>query len=176
MDFKAKLWGNLRTSSSLWGDYMKAKYLENRHPIKTQWSSSNSQNWKVFCEVKSLAEQHIYWKITKKKFGKANTEESWRNIHYILDAEIHHKTTTIVKCIKPPNMYVKLNSDGSCIQGHCGGGGLIRNSLGNLVFAYCINWNLARVTSQKWQLFFMALNGVLIEASLMSGLKQTPCC
>jgi len=87
--------------------------------------------------------------ITKKKFGKANIEESWRNIHYILDAEIHHRTTTIVKWIKPPNMYVKLNSDGSCIQGGCGGGGLIRNSLGNLVFAYCINWNLARVTSQK---------------------------
>ncbi|KAG5594230.1 hypothetical protein H5410_035462 [Solanum commersonii] len=42
MDFKAKLWWNLRTSSSLWGDYMKPMYLENQHPIKTQWSSSNS--------------------------------------------------------------------------------------------------------------------------------------
>jgi len=63
MGFKAKLWLNLRTSSSLWGDYMKAKYLENQHPIKTQWSSSNSQNWKVICEVKSVVEQHIYWKV-----------------------------------------------------------------------------------------------------------------
>ncbi|KAG5594238.1 hypothetical protein H5410_035470 [Solanum commersonii] len=89
-------------------------------------------------------------------------QKSWRNIHYILDAEIHHRTTTIVKWIKPPNMYVKFNSDGSCIQGHCGGGGLIRNLLGNLVFAYYINWNLARVTSQKWQLFFMALNDSML--------------
>ncbi|KAH0668978.1 hypothetical protein KY289_023471 [Solanum tuberosum] len=36
-------------------------------------------------------------------------------------------------------MSVKLNSDGSCIQGRCGGGGLIRNSFGNLLFSYCIN-------------------------------------
>ncbi|KAH0652367.1 hypothetical protein KY289_030045 [Solanum tuberosum] len=87
--------------------------------------------------------------ITTKKFGKANIVESWRNIHYILEAEIHHRTTTIVQWIKPPNMSVKLNSDGSCIQGRSGGGVLIRNSLGNLMFAYYINWGLVRATSRK---------------------------
>ncbi|WMV41468.1 hypothetical protein MTR67_034853, partial [Solanum verrucosum] len=114
--------------------------------------------------------------ITKKKFGKANIVESWRNIHYILDAEIHYRTTTIVKWIKPPNMSVKLNSDGSCIQDRCGGGCLIRNSLGTSCLLTASTWDLIQATSQKWLLFFMALNGVLIEASLKSGLKQTPCC
>ncbi|KAK4729651.1 hypothetical protein R3W88_022639 [Solanum pinnatisectum] len=75
--------------------------------------------------------------ITKKKFGKANIVESWRNIHYILDTEIHYRTTTIVKWIKPPNMSVKLNNDGSCIQDRCDGDD--QKLIGNLLFAYYIN-------------------------------------
>ena len=48
MDIKENLWCNLRTSCYLLGHYMKAKYLDNQHQ-------------KVICEVKSLAEKHIYY-------------------------------------------------------------------------------------------------------------------
>ncbi|WMV07272.1 hypothetical protein MTR67_000657, partial [Solanum verrucosum] len=44
-----------------------------------------------------------------------------------------------VKWLKPSNNFVKINSDGSCKDGCCGGGGMIRDHRGHLIFAYSLN-------------------------------------
>lgn len=48
---------------------MKAKFIDNLHHKKSQWSPSNYQNLKLTCEVKSLVEQHIFRKV-----GKGNVD------------------------------------------------------------------------------------------------------
>ncbi|KAG5627797.1 hypothetical protein H5410_013015 [Solanum commersonii] len=65
-----------------------------------------------------------------RRFGKANLGQNWRSICQVCDVTLQQRTVTIVKWIRPPPQLVKLNSDGSCIQGICGSGGLIRNSQG----------------------------------------------
>ncbi|WMV35109.1 hypothetical protein MTR67_028494, partial [Solanum verrucosum] len=39
---------------------------------------------------------------------------------------------------KPPRNCTKLNNDGSCVQESCGGGGIIRDSQGNMMIAYSL--------------------------------------
>ncbi|WMV20142.1 hypothetical protein MTR67_013527, partial [Solanum verrucosum] len=51
---------------------------------------------------------------------------------------VHQRTFIRVKWLKPPRNFIKLNSDGSCVQGSCGGGGLIRDNQGNMMFAYSL--------------------------------------
>ncbi|WMV36481.1 hypothetical protein MTR67_029866 [Solanum verrucosum] len=77
--------------------------------------------------------------ITRRKFGKVNIGEMWRSLSNIFDANIHQHISNPVKWIKLPARTFKLNSDGSCLQGACGGGGLIRDSFGHTIFAYSIN-------------------------------------
>ncbi|KAH0701790.1 hypothetical protein KY285_016068 [Solanum tuberosum] len=77
--------------------------------------------------------------IMRRKFGKANIGETWRSLSNIFYANIHQHISNPVKWIKPPARTFKLNSDGSCLQGSCGGGGLIRDSFGHTIFAYSIN-------------------------------------
>ncbi|KAH0769665.1 hypothetical protein KY290_013646 [Solanum tuberosum] len=63
--FKSKQWWNLRTTTSLWGDYMKSKYLHTHHPVKAKWISGNSQGGKAICEARSNVENHISWKTSR---------------------------------------------------------------------------------------------------------------
>lgn len=53
----------------------------------------------------------------------------------------------MVTWIKPPLLSIKLNSDGSCINGNCGGGGVIRTCAGDLIMAYSIP--MGRCTSNS---------------------------
>ncbi|XP_070046145.1 uncharacterized protein [Nicotiana tomentosiformis] len=45
---------------------------------------------------------------------------------------------TEVKWLKPPLLFIKLNSDGSCVNGNCGGGGVVRDNCGKMFMAYAI--------------------------------------
>lgn len=46
---------------------------------------------------------------------------------------IHHQ---IIKWIPPAGGWCKLNSDGSCVNGSCAGGGILRDCQGNLIVAF----------------------------------------
>nr|AAT38805.1 hypothetical protein SDM1_47t00008 [Solanum demissum] len=65
-------------------------------------------------------------------------ENSWENINQIFDVSINHKNVIRVNWIKPPTMFAKLNTDGSCVNGRCGGGGILRNALGQVIMAFTI--------------------------------------
>lgn len=69
------------------------------------------------------------------------------------------KSVALVRWIKPPLLFVKLNSDGRCRDGICGGGGVVRDSMGALIMAYSIplgagtsNWAEAKAMlfGLKW--------------------------
>ncbi|KAH0769685.1 hypothetical protein KY290_013666 [Solanum tuberosum] len=264
---KSKQWWKLRTSKYLWSDFMRAKYLNNQHPVKVQWKGGTSQYWKSLCGVKFNIEKifigglekgmchfegiwhwdtlqyqlstedknringigfhlennkedyHIWtdtstgefstssaWNNSRHKMGInimakniwnkdipfKMTFLTWRAIHDRLPTDervtknygisivpgwslgIGHMHNTLkmillswwnlktknpivafiskalppiicwepwrtrVKWLKPPRNFIKLNSDGSCVQRSCGGGGLIRDNQGNMMFAYSL--------------------------------------
>lgn len=50
---------------------------------------------------------------------------------------VHDVKSTPIQWTKPPNQWVKLNSDGSCLpNGNMGAGGVIRNKDGEMLLAY----------------------------------------
>lgn len=49
-----------------------------------------------------------------------------------------HKTIKIVKWEKPPLQVHKVNTDGSCREGECGAGGVIRDSEVKIIVAFSI--------------------------------------
>lgn len=55
-----------------------------------------------------------------------------------MGSNINSKKIVMVKWIKPFIGFVKLNSDGSSKNKICGGGGIVRDHVGNLVFAYSL--------------------------------------
>ncbi|OIT30842.1 hypothetical protein A4A49_27518 [Nicotiana attenuata] len=76
-----------------------------------------------------------------------NRSELWsRNIllEYTLETtgaaytQIQQTSSITVRWLRPPAQIVKLNSDGSCTNGQCGGGGIIRNQEGKFIMAYSI--------------------------------------
>lgn len=72
---------------------------------------------------------------------------NWDDFIKLMRSTILFEKSIIVKWIRPTPQFVKLNFDGSCKDGNCGGGGVIRDKDSYLVFAYSlplgtgtINW------------------------------------
>lgn len=61
--FQAKQWWRLRTTNSLWKEFMEAKFFHNKHPSVAQWNSGQPQNWKYLCNIKEDVESNILWNI-----------------------------------------------------------------------------------------------------------------
>ncbi|XP_070036476.1 uncharacterized protein [Nicotiana tomentosiformis] len=246
--FTAKQWWNLRTSNSLWSQFMKAKYFGNEHPVNLQWRNGQSHSWKAIFlneglwdwstlniqppdnmkdQISALQinlhpdenDTPIWNEIQDGKFSIASAWKTlrqrkhisqfdsmiwhknvpfkmacitWRTVHDIIPTDdrikkilppiviwelwrsrcsskyemerptvagsillINFNIIQIVKAqfrkldlnytwenlrrIKPPILFVKLNSDGSCRNGECGGGGLVRDSLCKFIMAYSIS-------------------------------------
>lgn len=63
---------------------------------------------------------------------------SWDSLCQASVARISVHTMKVIKWIKPPHWQVKKNSDGGCVQGQCGGGGIIGDSQSKMIFVYAI--------------------------------------
>ncbi|XP_059294764.1 uncharacterized protein LOC132047797 [Lycium ferocissimum] len=59
--FHKKIWWNLRTGGSLWGDFMKAKYFQDTHPVAVKWRKGQSLCWKELCKIREEVEENIIW-------------------------------------------------------------------------------------------------------------------
>nr|XP_009778851.1 PREDICTED: uncharacterized protein LOC104228141 [Nicotiana sylvestris] len=59
--FTTKSWWNLITGTSLWKEFMLAKYCKRNHPLVTKWITGQSQQWKALCDIKYELEQNIIW-------------------------------------------------------------------------------------------------------------------
>ncbi|XP_059306149.1 uncharacterized protein LOC132057525 [Lycium ferocissimum] len=64
----------------------------------------------------------IIAQVVQGQFKSIHPEPDWYKIIQIMEFKFSCRTTTMVKWIKPPNSFVKINSDGSCKDGQCGGG------------------------------------------------------
>ncbi|XP_059287186.1 uncharacterized protein LOC132040553 [Lycium ferocissimum] len=76
--------------------------------------------------------------VLRIRFGKAKFGDSWIAICQACEHNFQQKDSTIVKWIRPQMNTIKLNSDGSCLNGKCGGGGIVRDYNGRVIFAYAI--------------------------------------
>ncbi|KAL3368084.1 hypothetical protein AABB24_009122 [Solanum stoloniferum] len=54
------------------------------------------------------------------------------------DTPMVHQVYKLVKWIKPQPLFYRLNSDGSCIEGMCGAGGVIRDSNGHMILVFSV--------------------------------------
>ncbi|KAG5596622.1 hypothetical protein H5410_037854 [Solanum commersonii] len=61
--FTVKQWWTLRTTNSLWSEFLIAKYCSRIHPVIKRWYSGNSHSWNAICKIKSIVDQHILWKV-----------------------------------------------------------------------------------------------------------------
>ncbi|KAK6780041.1 hypothetical protein RDI58_022225 [Solanum bulbocastanum] len=62
----------------------------------------------------------------------------WTSLCTVIEGCTHDTKVTAVKWIKPPDTWVKLNTDGSALNnpGNIGAGGILRNQNGDLLFAF----------------------------------------
>jgi len=106
--------------------------------------------WKVRCGAKYDKEIYNTRKtinnifislavILKGNFERIKLDPTWDSICHLLTSNIHTKKIVQVKWLKSSNSFVKINFDGSCEEGYCGGGGVIRDHCGHLIFAYSLN-------------------------------------
>ncbi|XP_055824484.1 uncharacterized protein LOC129893019 [Solanum dulcamara] len=61
--FQYKQWWTFRTKTSLWGDFIKAKYCQRSNPITKKWDTGQSLIWKQLMKNKHKVEPHIQWQI-----------------------------------------------------------------------------------------------------------------
>ncbi|XP_070005561.1 uncharacterized protein LOC142163095 [Nicotiana tabacum] len=60
--------------------------------------------------------------VVRQKFGKLQQQLSWDQLQKLIDQPMVHRTSKLVRWVKPPPMSYKLNSDGSCQEGNSGAG------------------------------------------------------
>ncbi|XP_015167940.1 uncharacterized protein [Solanum tuberosum] len=134
-----KFWWTWKTKNPVLNMLMKCI------PVITLW-----ELWKTRCGAKYGTDNYNTWKsinnissslvlILKGQFEKIKVDPDWESVRYLLISNIPDKKIVQVKWLKPSNSFVKINSDGSCKDGYCGGGGVIRDHRGHLIFAYSLN-------------------------------------
>ncbi|XP_060195447.1 uncharacterized protein LOC132624733 [Lycium barbarum] len=77
--------------------------------------------------------------LIRTQFKKIDSGNTWEEICTLYEVSMNVNSFIVVTWLKPPLPSVKLNSDGSCINGKCGGGGVVRNWKGKLIMAYSIS-------------------------------------
>ncbi|KAK6782013.1 hypothetical protein RDI58_019809 [Solanum bulbocastanum] len=58
-----KQWWIFRAKSSLWGQFLKAKYCQRANPVAKKVDTGQSLVWRCMMKNKSILEEHITWKI-----------------------------------------------------------------------------------------------------------------
>ncbi|WMV13663.1 hypothetical protein MTR67_007048 [Solanum verrucosum] len=115
-------------------------------PIFICWSL-----WKNICAKKYGGKQssiarvkHLVildaFKLLHSIFPYISWPLNWSSLCNLLEKCIHDSKVTAVHWIKPPEKWVKLNTDGSALNnpGNIGAGGVLRNHKGELLFAFSV--------------------------------------
>ncbi|WMV32839.1 hypothetical protein MTR67_026224, partial [Solanum verrucosum] len=152
--FATKVWEFFAISLGIQTDH-----LPLRHLITRWWSSKYNNEatpificwnlWKNRCSKKYGGKQSniarvkfVVFKDTIKLlhtvFPYISWPSSWKNICILIEQCYYDTKVTLVQWIKPSDVWVKLNTDGSFLSnlGKIGVGGILRDSNGNLLFAY----------------------------------------
>ncbi|KAK4717700.1 hypothetical protein R3W88_016038 [Solanum pinnatisectum] len=76
--------------------------------------------------------------LSKKTFTNLNIPENWENILKLMELSIVDTSSVPVRWLKPPCLFVKMNSNGSCVGNSTGGGGIVRDSMGTCLMAFLL--------------------------------------
>ncbi|XP_060170788.1 uncharacterized protein LOC132601740 [Lycium barbarum] len=76
--------------------------------------------------------------IMKAHFKGVAVGNTWEDICKLFDLKLVELCYKRVIWMKPPIPFVKVNSDGSCINSNCGGGGVVRYYTGKTLMAYSL--------------------------------------
>ncbi|WMV58470.1 hypothetical protein MTR67_051855 [Solanum verrucosum] len=89
--------------------------------------------------VKFLVLQDTF-KLLHTVFPYITCPSSWMETVILIEKCFHETKVTLVLWMKPPDVWFKLNTDGSALDnpGSIGAGGILRNSKGNLIFDYYV--------------------------------------
>ncbi|KAH0633460.1 hypothetical protein KY284_036246 [Solanum tuberosum] len=93
---------------------------------------------------------------------------------------VKQRVSRAIKWNKPPPHIVKLNSDGSCLRGICGGGGVVRDNEGRIICAYSIplgpgTSNMAEAASILFGIKWCVNNGHSVIIGETDSLLITKC-
>ncbi|KAK6780052.1 hypothetical protein RDI58_022236 [Solanum bulbocastanum] len=58
-----KQWWNFRTKTTLWGQFLRAKYCQRANPVAKKIDTGQSLMWRYMMRNKNLVEENILWKI-----------------------------------------------------------------------------------------------------------------
>ncbi|XP_027120509.2 uncharacterized protein [Coffea arabica] len=67
--FSCKLWWNLRAGTSLWAEFMRAKYCKGQHPCQVEIKRQDSMTWKRMVNISRQTELSMVWLV---KGGSCN--------------------------------------------------------------------------------------------------------
>lgn len=61
--FASKLWWIFRSNTSLWTDFLKAKYCRRIHPMERKFSYTQSHTWRRMMNIRGKIDHLIMWRI-----------------------------------------------------------------------------------------------------------------
>ncbi|XP_060210413.1 uncharacterized protein LOC132637320 [Lycium barbarum] len=179
--FTCKRWWSLRTQSSLWVDFVLAKYCTRVHRVAKSINAPQSPNWKKMMKIRDKIEvknyiedgrwqadklhdcipSHLVQHILKIHIGNSNEEDYvvWES-----EADANFSTKTLGRWVKPDTNKVKLNTDGSFSSNGAGIGGILRSSERNMVMAFvvpvdCNSSSMAEAYAVKHDMQWCLQNG-----------------
>ncbi|KAK4706257.1 hypothetical protein R3W88_034186 [Solanum pinnatisectum] len=78
------------------------------------------------------------YKIMSTTFPHIQWPSNWKELILMGERCIHDTKVTIVRWQKPPDLWVKLNTDGSALSnpGKIGAGGMLRDHKGRMMLAF----------------------------------------
>lgn len=116
-----KHWWIFRSKISLWSNFLRVKYYQRSQPIS---NGGFSINFDILLLLHAT-------------YPAANWPHRWVDLYSIIEDIKHCTTTRQVVWTKPNVNFVKINTNGSAMTNpmKIGGGGIIRNHLGEFLQA-----------------------------------------
>uniref|UniRef100_M1DB97 RNase H family protein n=1 Tax=Solanum tuberosum TaxID=4113 RepID=M1DB97_SOLTU len=142
LDTIEHIFNNGHFATCVWKSFAAAAGVNTDHSsisqLIMQWCASKyGGKHSNISRVKYAIYKDIY-KLMTTTFHQIKWPTTWRELFQLGERCIHNIKVTCVKWIKPPDQWVKINTDGSALinPGRIGAGGIIRNQDGEMILAF----------------------------------------
>ncbi|XP_059292579.1 uncharacterized protein LOC132046049 [Lycium ferocissimum] len=104
-----------------------------------------------------MLELHNKKPFVQKNLCKCEIPNNWNNLLNLMESKLVDTCSVAVKWIKPPLLFVKLNSDGSGVGSSSGGGGVVRDSMGNFIMSFILPLGIGTSNTAEANAFLFGL-------------------
>ncbi|XP_060200551.1 uncharacterized protein LOC132628804 [Lycium barbarum] len=104
----------------------------------------------------SLIFFNIY-QLSKRTFANLEIPNNWNNLLKLMEPKLVDTFSVAIKWIKPPLLFVKMNLDGSCVGSSSGGGGVVRDSMGNFIMSFILPLGIGTSNTAEANAFLFGL-------------------